>query len=80
MSALDSTSDPVYSISARVFNSSGTATTGEIAITTNTDTNVSDGLVSVAEIKNNNVNGTNGGFLLSFYRSYQANTNLYAIG
>ena len=80
MSALDSTSDPVYSISSRVFNSSGTATTSEISITTNTNTNVSDGLVSVAEIKNNNVNGTNGGFLLSFYRSYQANTNLYAIG
>jgi len=80
MSALDSTNDPVYSISVRVFNSSGTATTDEILITTNTNTNVSDGLVSVAEIKNNNVNGINGGFLLSFYRSYQANTNLYVIG
>ena len=79
MSALDSTSDPVYTISARVFNSSGTATTNEIAITTITDTNVSDGLVSVAEIKNHNVNGDNGGFLISFYRSYQANTNLYNI-
>lgn len=79
MSALDSTSDPVYTISARVFNSSGTATTNEIAITTTNLTNVSDGLVSVAEIKNHNVNGINGGFLISFYRSYQANTNLYTI-
>ena len=80
MSALDSSSDPVYTISVRIFNSSGVPTTGEITITTTSSTNVSDGLVSVAEIKNNNINGTNGGFLISFYRSYQANTNLYTIG
>jgi hypothetical protein len=71
--------DPQYTISVIVFSSNGTAITTEIQITRISDTysNISDGLVSLAEINNNNVNGTNGGFLITFYRSYLADTNLY---
>ena len=83
MTAINNNLDPQYTISLRVFNSSGSATTGEIAITSissNQYSNISDGLVSLAEINNNNVNGTNGGFIITFYRSYLADTSLYTLG
>ena len=83
MTALNNNPDPQYTISLRVFNSSGIPTTNEIAITSissNQYSNISDGLVSLAEINNNNVNGTNGGFIITFYRSYLADTSLYKGG
>ena len=81
MTAISNDLDPQYTISVRVFNSSGVATTpGEIQITQILDTysNISDGLVSLAEININNVNSTNGGFIITFYRSYEADNNLYS--
>lgn len=81
MTAVNDNVDPQYTISVRVFNSSGVATTpGEIQITQILDTysNISDGLVSLAEININNVNSTNGGFIITFYRSYEADNNLYS--
>ena len=83
MTAINNNLDPQYTISLRVFNSIGSPTTGEIAITSissNQYSNISDGLVSLAEINNNNVNGTNGGFIITFYRSYLADTSLYNPG
>lgn len=83
MKAINNNPEPQYTISLRVFNSVGAPTTGEIAITSissNQYSNISDGLVSLAEINNNNVNGTNGGFIITFYRSYLADTSLYNIG
>ena len=81
MTATKNIPDPQYTISLRVFNSNAEATTPyEIAITSISDneySNISDGLVSLAEINNNNVNGTNGGFIITFYRSFLADTNLY---
>jgi hypothetical protein len=83
MTAINTNPDPQYTISLRVFNSIGDPTTNEIAITSissNQYSNISDGLVSLAEINNNNVNGTNGGFIITFYRSYLADTSLYQGG
>ena len=83
MKAINNNTDPQYTISLRVFNSNSIATSDEIAITninTNEYSNISDGLVSLAEINNNNVNGKNGGFVITFYRSYLADTSLYKIG
>jgi hypothetical protein len=83
MTAINTNPDPQYTISLRVFNSIGDPTTNEIAITSissNQYSNISDGLVSLAEINNNNVNGTNGGFIITFYRSYLADTSLYQSG
>ena len=83
MTAVNQDPDPQYTISLRVFNSNGTPTTPEIAITSisnNQYSNISDGLVSLAEINNNNVNSVNGGFIITFYRSYLADTSLYTGG
>jgi len=83
MTAVNQDPEPQYTISLRVFNSSGTPTTTEIPITSissNQYSNISDGLVSLAEINNNNVNGVNGGFIITFYRSYLADTSLYTGG
>ena len=83
MTAINTDPDPQYTISLRVFNESATPTTNEIAITSissNQYSNISDGLVSLAEINNNNVNGTNGGFIITFYRSYLADTSLFKAG
>ena len=82
MTAINTNPDPQYTISLRVFNESATPTTNEIAITSissNQYSNISDGLVSLAEINNNNVNGTNGGFIITFYRSYLADTTLFRV-
>lgn len=83
MTATNTNPDPQYTISLRVFNSNAAPTTPEIPITsisTNPFSNISDGLVSLAEINNNNVNGQNGGFIITFYRSYLADTSLYQGG
>lgn len=83
MSAIDANADPRYTIAISTFNSLGQSIASEIPITTAGDptySNISDGLLSIAEINTNNVNGTNGGFVLSFYRSYQADTTLYSDG
>ena len=81
MTAINNNPDPQYTISLRVFNANAVPTTpNEIVITSISDnpySNISDGLVSLAEINNNNVNGTNGGFIITFYRSYLADTSLF---
>ena len=82
MTALSADIDPQYTIAIRIFNSSGTPISNEIPITSisaNTYSNISDGLLSISEINNNNVNGTNGGFIMSFYRSYLADTSLFNV-
>ena len=76
MCAISNVVDPQYTISIILFDSNGDAITTEIPIS-DTYTNISDGLLSLAEINNNKVNGTNGGFIITFYRSYLADTNLY---
>ena len=84
MTAISNDVDPQYTISVRVFNSINSnyvaTTPGEIQITQLLDqfSNISDGLVSLAEININNVNSTNGGFIITFYRSYEADNNLYS--
>jgi hypothetical protein len=94
MCAITNLADPQYTISVRLFSISTstnnnniittvTPTTPEIQITSisnNTYSNISDGLLSLTEINNNIVNGLNGGFIITFYRSYLADTNLYNIG
>ena len=81
MTAINNNPEPQYTISLRVFNSNASPTTpNEIAITSissNPYSNISDGLVSLAEINNNNVYGSNGGFIITFYRSYLADTSLF---
>ena len=75
--------DPRYTIAIRVFNYNATVSSAEIPITSVGDqvySSISDGLLSISEISQNLVNGTNGGFVMSFYRSYQADTTLYNIG
>jgi len=82
MTALSASADPQYTIAMRVFNSLGVPTSSEIPITSisaNTYSNISDGLLSLSEINNNNVNGTNGGFIMAFYRSYLADTSLFNV-
>ena len=89
MTAIDSTTDPRYTIAIRVFNYLGTAVSLEIPITSVGSTaysSISDGLLSIAEIEKHLVNGdispenlSLGNFVLSFYRSYQADTSLYNI-
>ena len=82
MTALSASADPQYTIAMRVFSSSGTPFSSEIPITSisaNTYSNISDGLLSLSEINNNNVNGTNGGFIMAFYRSYLADTSLFNV-
>lgn len=89
MTALDTLSNPNirYTISVRIMNPNGTPYSNEIPITSITPgsytySNISDGLLSVAEINLHQVNSPlgNGGFIITFYRSYQADTTLYAIG
>ena len=82
MTALSANLDPQYTVAIRLFDSLGVPTSNEIPITSisaNTYSNISDGLLSLAEINNNNVNGTNGGFIMSFYRSYLADTSLFNV-
>ena len=91
MTATSAIADPRYTITMRVLAVNPATKSAEIPITYqsgNIFSNISDGLVSVAEISKHNVNkNTNttqntryGNFLLSFYRSYQADTSLYNIG
>ena len=88
MTAIDSTADPRYTIALRVLNSDGTATSAEIPITAvgnTTYSSISDGLLSIAEINKHIVGNTSpenlnlGNFVLTFYRSYQADATLYNI-
>jgi len=89
MTAIDSNLDPRYTIALRVYNYDATVSSAEIPITSVGSlaySSISDGLVSVAEIDNttiiNNTSQilTQGSFILSFYRSYQADATLYNIG
>ena len=90
MTAIDNTIDPRYTIALRVFNYNGTTSSAEIPITSVGSvaySNISDGLLSVAEINKHIVNGNInpdylnlGSFVLTFYRNYQADTTLYNIG
>jgi hypothetical protein len=89
MVAVDTTADPRYTISLRVMNSNGTpypnTTSTDIPITlagSSSVSSISDGLVSLAELNLKQVNSTygNGGFIITFYRNYQADTSLYNIG
>ena len=86
MCAVDTSPDPRYSIALRVFNFDLSISSLEIPITTvgsTTYSSISDGLLSVAEIIKHNTNTTDtttGCFVLSFYRSYQADATLYNIG
>ena len=90
MTAFDTNPSPRYTISIRVFNSSGTSSSAEIPITSVGSvsySNISDGLLSIAEINKNiskgftnvnNINNTNlGNFVLTFYRNYEADATLY---
>jgi hypothetical protein len=81
MTAIDATADPRYTIAIRVFNNNTTPVpSAEIPITSvgsQVYSSISDGLLSVAENNQNLINGINGGFVMSFYRSYQADTTLY---
>ena len=80
MTAIDSTADPRYTIAVKVYNFDATSHSAEIPITSvgsQVYSSISDGLLSISEISENLVNGTNGGFVMSFYRSYQADTTLY---
>lgn len=89
MTAFDNSPDPRYTIALRVFNSAGTVPSGEIPITSVGSiaySDISDGLLSIAEINKHNVNGNIspeylnlGNFILTFYRSYQADATLYNI-
>lgn len=81
MTAIDATIDPRYTIAVRVFNNN-VVPAAEIPITTvgsQVYSSISDGLLSLCAISENLVNGINGGFVMSFYRSYQADTTLYNI-
>ena len=86
MTAVNNNADPRYNISLRIMNEIGTPYSNEIAITSGNNelSSISDGLVSVAEINLQQAseipNNGNGGFIISFYRNYQADTSLYAIG
>lgn len=83
MVKLDTLPDSRYTISIRMFNSNGTPYTPEIPITSYGSlsySSISDGLLSLAEINSYAANVTdNGGFVMSFYRNYEADTTLYNI-
>ena len=83
MVAVDNAVDPRYTISVRVFTAPGVASTAEIPITSiggNNYSNISDGLVSVAEINYAQANyNYNGGFVMAFYRNFLADTSKYSI-
>lgn len=86
MNAIDATPDPRYTIAVAVFDSSNVSiSSGEIPITnvgSQVFSSISDGLVSVCEINTHNIGigNPNGGFVISFYRSYEADTTLYNVG
>jgi len=94
MTAIDSNPDPRYTIAIRVFNSNGDyvinpESASEIPITSVGSvaySSISDGLLSISEINKHIVNGNTrpenlnlGSFVLSFYRSYQADATLYNV-
>lgn len=85
MTAVDTTPDPRYTISLRIMNPDGTPYSAQIPITSvgsGAYSSISDGLLSVAELNLNEVNSTygNGGFVMAFYRNYQADVSLYNVG
>lgn len=85
MTAVDTTPDPRYTISVRIMNPNGTPYSAQIPITlvgSAAYSSISDGLLSVAELNLNEVNSTygNGGFVMAFYRNYQADVSLYNVG
>ncbi len=85
MTAVDTTPDPRYTISVRVMKSDGTPFSAQIPITAVGNasySSISDGLLSLAELNLNEVNSQygNGGFVITFYRNYQADVSLYDIG
>ena len=85
MTAVDTTPDPRYTIAVRVMNPNGTPYSAQIPITSvgsTTYSSISDGLLSIAELNLNEVNSTygNGGFVMAFYRNYQADVSLYNVG
>jgi hypothetical protein len=85
MTAVDNTPDPRYTIAVRIMNPNGTPYSSEIPITAvgnSAISSISDGLLSLSEINMQQVNATygNGGFVLTFYRNYQADTSLYNVG
>lgn len=68
-----STNNNIFTVKFRVFNSDGTAAGSEVNVTTTSDASVSsisDGLLSIDSLEG-------GGFVLSFYRNYEADTSLY---
>ena len=68
-----STDDDRYSINFRVYTSAGTALNSAVAVTSVgsvSNSGMSDGLVSASGL-------TDGGFLMTFYRNYEADTSLY---
>ena len=91
MTAIDTSADPRYTIALRVSNFDGLTLSAEIPITSVGSTaysSISDGLLSLCEINkhiiNNPTNNPNppnpsslGSFILTFYRSYQADATLY---
>lgn len=85
MTAVDNTPDPRYTVSLRIMNPNGTPYSSQIPITgagNSAISSISDGLLSVAEINLHQVNSVlgNGGFVITFYRNYQADTSLYNPG
>lgn len=85
MTAVDNTPDPRYTVSLRIMNPNGTPYSSQIPITgagNSAISSISDGLLSVAEINLHQVNSAlgNGGFVITFYRNYQADTSLYNPG
>jgi hypothetical protein len=84
MVKVDTNIDSRYTISMKLYNSNGTPHTNEIPITSIGSlsfSSITDGLVSVAEINNtdNFTSNTNGGFIITFYRNYEADTTLYNV-
>ena len=68
-----STNNNTFLVKFRVFNSDGTAAGAEVDVTSTNDASVSsisDGLLSIDSLEG-------GGFVLSFYRNYEADTSLY---
>jgi hypothetical protein len=85
MTAVNNAPDPRYTVSLRIMNSNGTPYSAQIPITAvgnSALSSISDGLLSVAEINLHQVNSIlgNGGFIITFYRNYQADTSLYNPG
>lgn len=80
MTAIDNTPDPRYTVAVRIMNPNGTPYSSQIPITSvgnSAISSISDGLLSLSEINLQQVNINNGGFVMAFYRNYQADTSLY---